>query len=91
MSEKFNAEILTEVVTLYSSATTAEAREVVKKLFEAIKTIAGQGDVIRISDFGTFKTKVRAARKGRNPLTGASIDIAESRTLGFKPVKHSKK
>ena len=35
--------------------------------------------------FGTFTVKERAARKGRNPQTGESMDVAASRTVGFKP------
>ena len=35
--------------------------------------------------FGTFTVKERSARKGRNPRTGAAIDIKASKTVGFKP------
>lgn len=35
--------------------------------------------------FGTFSVKERSARKGRNPRTGAAIDIKASKTVGFKP------
>lgn len=35
--------------------------------------------------FGTFKLQRRAARKGRNPQTGKTMAIKESRTVGFKP------
>ena len=34
--------------------------------------------------FGTFTVKERSARKGRNPRTGAAIDIKASKTVGFK-------
>lgn len=36
-------------------------------------------------NFGTFTVKRRAARKGRNPRTGAEIKIKASKTVGFKP------
>ena len=35
--------------------------------------------------FGTFTVKERSARKGRNPRTGAAINIQASKTVGFKP------
>ena len=35
--------------------------------------------------FGTFKVKERASRQGRNPKTGTAIEIAASKTVGFKP------
>jgi DNA-binding protein HU-beta len=35
--------------------------------------------------FGTFTVKERSARKGRNPRTGAAINIKASKTVGFKP------
>ena len=39
---------------------------------------------IRLIGFGTFKKAKRAARKGRNPQTGAEIEIAASESLSFK-------
>ena len=41
--------------------------------------------------FGTFTVKKRAARKGRNPRTGAEIKIKASKTVGFKPAPSLKK
>jgi DNA-binding protein HU-beta len=40
--------------------------------------------------FGTFVVKKRAARVGRNPRTGAEIQIAASKTIGFKPAPELK-
>lgn len=45
------------------------------------------GEEVSIMGFGTFSTKERAARTGRNPRTGESIEIAASRTPSFKPGK----
>jgi len=41
--------------------------------------------------FGTFTVRSRKARKGRNPQTGAVINIKASRTVGFKPAPGLKK
>ncbi len=45
------------------------------------------GRTIKIPGFGKFEKKTRAARIGRNPATGAEIQIAESSTLTFKAGK----
>ena len=42
-------------------------------------------DKVQLAGFGTFEMKTRAARTGRNPQTGAAIEIAASQTLSFKP------
>lgn len=42
------------------------------------------GDKVQLQGFGTFEVKERAARMGKNPATGAAIEIAASRTVSFK-------
>ncbi len=42
-------------------------------------------------DFGTFNVRSRKARKGRNPQTGAVINIKASKTVSFKPAPELKK
>jgi len=46
---------------------------------------------IQVPGFGTFSVRSRKARKGRNPQTGAVINIRASRTVGFKPAPALKK
>jgi len=45
----------------------------------------------QVPAFGTFTVRSRKARKGRNPQTGAVINIKASRTVGFKPAPGLKK
>jgi DNA-binding protein HU-beta len=45
------------------------------------------GEEVRIPDFGTFKVAKRKAREGRNPATGATINIPASRVPKFSPSK----
>lgn len=45
------------------------------------------GDSVSIIGFGTFSVKERAARTGRNPQTGAAIEIPASKTPSFKAGK----
>ncbi len=55
----------------------------VKAVFEAIsKELAGGGEV-SIAGFGKFSVSHRAARQGRNPATGATIQIAASKAAKF--------
>ena len=60
----------------------------------ALDTVLGEiagalkkGERVSISGFGTFSVGTRAARAGRNPSTGATIQIPESKTVRFKAGK----
>lgn len=53
----------------------------------AIKKSMKKGDSVSIVGFGTFSTRKRGARTGRNPQTGAAIKIKASRVPKFKPGK----
>ena len=58
--------------------------EVVRKaMMDALKA----GDKVQLMGFGTFEVKERAARTGRNPSTGATIEIPASKTPTFKAGK----
>ena len=46
---------------------------------------------VQVPGLGTFSVRSRKARKGRNPQTGAVINIKASRTVGFKPAPGLKK
>lgn len=81
-----NAELADHLATQLE-LTKADARKVVDGLFAAIADAAAAGDEVSISGFGKFKIKESAAREGRNPATGATIQIAASKKLGFTPAK----
>lgn len=53
---------------------------------EACAALA-EGKKVALPDFGTFSTKERAARNGRNPQTGAPIEIPAKTVVAFKPAK----
>lgn len=53
----------------------------------AITGALQQGENVTLVGFGTFEVKQRAAREGRNPQTGAALQIAASKLPGFKPGK----
>ena len=49
-----------------------------------------KGDKIRLSGLGILQVRALAARTGRNPATGESIEIAASKKIGFRPAKELK-
>ena len=65
----------------------ADARKYVDAVFEAIADAAAAGDEISLNGFGKFKVKESAAREGRNPATGATIQIAASKKFTFAAAK----
>jgi DNA-binding protein HU-beta len=67
--------------------TKADERKLVDGVFTAIADAAAKGDEISLNGFGKFKVKDTPAREGRNPSTGATIQIAASRKLTFAPAK----
>ena len=56
-------------------------------LTDAIAIALKKGETVSLIGFGTFSVKERAARTGRNPQTGAAIEIAASKTPSFKAGK----
>ncbi len=70
-----------------------EARAVVDAIFDPdpqVGLIAAElatGGKVAISGFGTFETRTRKARSGRNPHTGETLDIPETRAPAFKAGK----
>lgn len=81
-----NADLAEKIATGHGLAT-AEARKIVDAMFAAIADAAATGEEIALNGFGKFKVKESAAREGRNPGTGATIQIAASKKLTFTPAK----
>ena len=64
-----------------------DAEKAVSAAMEAITAELAAGNRVQLAGFGTFETKTRAARTGRNPKTKETIEIAASTSVGFKPAK----
>lgn len=60
---------------------------VLSALSNVITKSVQNGDQVVLPNIGMFEKRERPARKGRNPQTGAEIQIAASNVCGFKPVK----
>lgn len=82
---------LIEYVAKKVSLTNKAAREAVAAVFGSISDSLKKGDRVVVTGFGTFSVRSRAARKGRNPQTGAAIDIPARKTPGFTAGKALKK
>ena len=67
--------------------TKKDAEKAVSALFESIQEALAQNDKVQLIGFGTFETRERAARKGRNPQTGKEINIEASKSPVFKAGK----
>ena len=82
---------LIEVVAKKVSLTNKAAREAVAACFGGVSDALKKGERVVITGFGTFSVRSRAARRGRNPQTGAPIDIPARKTPGFTAGKALKK
>ncbi|UZW57215.1 HU family DNA-binding protein [Sphingobium sp. JS3065] len=78
---------LAEALAADHGLTKADARKYVDGVFSAIAGAAAKGDEVSLNGFGKFKVKDQPAREGRNPSTGAVIQIAASKKLTFTPAK----
>ncbi len=65
----------------------ASAGRALDATLEAITQSLKDADPVSLVGFGTFLVRERAARTGRNPQTGATIDIAAAKVPAFKPGK----
>lgn len=71
--------------TLGDDTTKKAAEDAVNAVLDSIAKGVKKDGSVQLIGFGTFEVRHRAARKGRNPKTGETINIAASKTVGFKP------
>lgn len=67
-----------------STITKTDINTIVQSLLEEIVKNTASGKRIELRDFGIFEPRLRAPRKARNPKTGATINIPETKTVIFK-------
>ena len=79
------ADLVNEVAKVVSNKT--EAQAAVDCVLESISQALKKGDAVTLVGFGTFKVVKRKARTGRNPQTGAEIQISASNAPKFVPGK----
>ncbi len=64
-----------------------DIERIVSTVFDEISAALARGDRVELRGFGAFSVKERAARIGRNPRTGASVQVAEKHIPFFKSGK----
>jgi len=67
--------------------TQLKTKEIVQKTFDAIIDTLVEEERIELRNFGVFEVKQRAARKARNPRTGAKVEVPAKFVVTFKPGK----
>jgi len=78
---------LTDAVAAAADITKADASKALDAVLSSITAALASGEQISLIGFGTFLVRDRAARTGRNPQTGAEIQIAAAKVPAFKPGK----
>lgn len=76
--------VIVEAIAREAGMTQAAAEKAVSSVLEAISAELAKGEKVSFPGFGTFEVRERAARTGRNPQTGAEIQIAASKAPAFK-------
>jgi DNA-binding protein HU-beta len=78
-----NKQELIDAVASETGTSKGAAEETINAVFETISKAVAAGDAVQLIGFGSFGTGERAARIGRNPQTGETIEIAAAKTVKF--------
>ena len=82
-----NKSELIEAITADADLSKAAAGRALDAVIAAVTGALKDGESVSLVGFGTFSVKARAARTGRNPQTGAAIQIAAANIPSFKAGK----
>ena len=78
---------LTDAVAARANLVKSDAGDVVDAVFQSIESALADGESVSLIGFGAFSVSDRAARTGRNPRTGETIQIAAAKVVKFKAGK----
>jgi len=81
---------LIEEVSRVVEMTRKDSEVIVEAIFDSVVRALRTGDKIEIRGFGSFRTRQRQPRVGRNPKTGARVEVPAKRIPYFKPSKELK-
>lgn len=79
-----------EALATATGLTKADTEKVFNATFDLFKSELEKGNEVSVSGFGKFKISERAARTGRNPATGETMEIKASKSVAFKVGKELK-
>lgn len=80
-----NKRELVQAVTRETGLDEAAADSALTAITTTITKTLAEGEKVTLAGFGTFETRARAARQGRNPQTGEPLSIAANNAPAFKP------
>jgi DNA-binding protein HU-beta len=78
-----NKQELVDAVAAATGQSKVTAAEAVDAFIGTVTQAVTKGDAVQLIGFGSFSTGARAARVGRNPATGAEIQIPAAKTVRF--------
>jgi integration host factor subunit beta len=90
MNETMTKADLVEEVIRATELPRKDSEVIVETVFESIIQALQTGDKIEIRGFGSFRTRERRGRTGRNPKTGAKVEVPAKKIPFFKPSKELK-
>jgi integration host factor subunit alpha len=76
---------LSEAVLREVGLSRNESAQLVESVLQHMSDALSTGETVKISSFGTFSVRDKAARVGRNPKTGDEVPISPRRVLTFRP------
>jgi DNA-binding protein HU-beta len=86
-SARMNKSDLVDAIANSSGLTKADAGRAVDAFVGSVTSALQSGQAVSLIGFGTFSVRDRAARQGRNPRTGETINIKASKNPAFKAGK----
>lgn len=78
---------LVEEVARVAELNKRDAEVIVETVFDSIISALHKGEKVELRGFGSFRTRERGPRRGRNPKTGEAVDVPAKRVPYFKPGK----
>jgi DNA-binding protein HU-beta len=79
-----NKEELVKAMAAEAKLSQAKAKAALDAMLKSVKKALSKGDDVVLIGFGSFKVKKLAARKGKNPRTGADLTIPAKKVVRFK-------
>ncbi len=73
------------IVAKETGLTQVQVKRVIQRMLHHVVEQLKEGNTIELRNFGVFKVRRRAPRRGRNPKTGQEVPVPEKRVVVFKP------
>ena len=81
------SELVASIAEQNPHLTIRDVERIVATVFDEISDALAEGRRVELRGFGAFSTRAREARTGRNPRTGAAVEVNAKRVPYFKPGK----